>query len=130
MTSQLIAAVNNKHDLDRAIAAWTRQAGIAAAKRQAVEAAGLVEMMQGFYRHERWTRGLGHEVAGRELRIEPAGSVGDDERRTAESREDEQEDAQMRIRAQRRLFHEDEEEREVRPDEAPTTGERDSDLHD
>ncbi len=46
-----------------------------------------------------------------------------------ESREDEQEDAQMRIRAQRRLFNEDEEEREVRPDDVPSKVVHDRDLH-
>jgi uncharacterized membrane protein YqhA len=36
-----------------------------------------------------------------------------------EAREDEHEDAPMRIRAQRRMFHQDQEEREVRTDEVP-----------
>lgn len=44
-----------------------------------------------------------------------------------ESREDEQEDAQMRLRAQRRLFHEDEEAREVHADEAAAAAGRDDD---
>jgi uncharacterized membrane protein YqhA len=37
----------------------------------------------------------------------------------SEAREDEQEDALARLRAQRHMFHEDEEEREIRADEAP-----------
>ena len=36
-----------------------------------------------------------------------------------EAREDEHEDAPMRVQAQRRMFHDEEEEREVRPEEAP-----------
>jgi uncharacterized membrane protein YqhA len=45
----------------------------------------------------------------------------------SESRDDEQEDAQMRLRAQRRLFHQNEEQRVVSPDEAPDPAEHDGD---
>lgn len=40
-----------------------------------------------------------------------------------EAREDEHEDAPTRVRAQRHMFHQDEEEREVRPDDMPAAGE-------
>jgi len=45
----------------------------------------------------------------------------------SEAREDEHEDARVRLRAQRRMFHADEEEREIRPDEAPVADESERD---
>lgn len=47
-----------------------------------------------------------------------------------ESRDDEQEDSQLRLRAQRELFEENEEERDIRPDDKPASApDRDKKVH-
>jgi uncharacterized membrane protein YqhA len=78
----------------------------------------------------RWDQAVETLMFGISLAVVVAALVFFQSNSHRESREDEQEDAQMRIRAQRRLFHEDEEEREVRADEAPSNVERDRDIHD
>jgi uncharacterized membrane protein YqhA len=67
----------------------------------------------------RWDQAVETLLYGLSLGVVVAALVFFQKHSHSEAREDEHEDATMRLRAQRRLFHEDEEEREVRADEAP-----------
>lgn len=76
----------------------------------------------------RWDQAVETLLYGISLAVVVAALVFFQSHSHRESREDEQEDAQMRIRAQRKLFHYDEDEREVRADEAPSPAEQPSEV--
>jgi uncharacterized membrane protein YqhA len=67
----------------------------------------------------RWDQAVETLLYGLSLGVVVAALVFFQKHSHSEAREDEQEDARMRLRAQRRMFHEDVEEREIRSDEAP-----------
>jgi uncharacterized membrane protein YqhA len=67
----------------------------------------------------RWDQAVETLLYGLSLGVVVAALVFFQKHSHSEAREDEQEDARTRLRAQRRMFHEDQEEREIRSDEAP-----------
>jgi uncharacterized membrane protein YqhA len=67
----------------------------------------------------RWDQAVETLLYGLSLGVVVAALVFFQKHSHSEARDDEPEDARMRLRAQQRLFHDDQEEREVRTDEAP-----------
>lgn len=70
----------------------------------------------------RWDQAVETLLYGLSLGVVVAALVFFQKHSHAEAREDEHEDSRTRLRAQRRMFHDDEEEREVRTDEALEPG--------
>ena len=68
----------------------------------------------------RWDQAVETLMYGLSLGIVVAALVFFQKHSHSEAREDEHEDARTRIRAQQHMFNDDEEEREIRPDETPS----------